>query len=138
MTFPGMENLERLVGKSLNREPVDADERAGMLAAAENSLRDARQTTISLQSRFTLAYNAGHSAALSALRFRGYRSNNRYIVFQSLQSTLGYKPEQWLLLDQAHKKRNLSEYEGDFDVTEAFVQELIENVEALIADAKAL
>ncbi len=138
MTFPGMANLERLVGNSLKKEPVDTKERAGMLSSAEKSLRDAKQTTISLQSRFTLAYNAGHSAALSALRFRGYRSNNRYIVFQSLENTLGYKYDQWGLLDQAHKKRNLSEYEGDFDVTEAFVQELIENVETLIADAKAL
>ena len=139
MTFPGLNNLENLVQtKALNKEPVDEQERAGMLAAAETSLSDARQTMISLQSRFTLAYNAGHSAALSALRFRGYRSNTRYTVFQSLAHTLGYQYGQWGILDKAHAKRNKSEYEGDIDLTERFVEELIETVEKLIADAKAL
>ena len=85
-----------------------------------------------------LAYNAAHSAALCALRYSGYRSENRYIVFQSLEHTLGFEPAQWLLFDLAHKKRNLSEYEGELDATESFVQELIESVENLIAKVSAL
>jgi len=32
---------------------------------------------------------------------------------------------QWRVLDQAHRKRNLAEYEGDMDVDEAMVLALI-------------
>jgi hypothetical protein len=82
--------------------------------------------------------NAAHAAALSALRQHGYRSDNRYLVFQSLEHTLGFTPQQWLLLNQAHKKRNLAEYEGELDVTQGFVDELIEHVQQLLAAAQAL
>jgi hypothetical protein len=118
MTFPdsaALANLAR-IGK-LKAEPPDARERAGLLRSATVRLQDARQTILSLESRFDLAYNAAHAAALSALRVHGYRSENRYLVFQCLEHTLGFKPEQWLLLNQAHKKRNLAEYEGDLDIT---------------------
>lgn len=131
-----MANLAR-IGK-LKTEPPDARERAGLLRSASVRLRDARQSILSLESRFDLAYNAAHAAALSALRVHGYRSENRYLVFQCLEHTLGFKPQQWLLLDQAHKKRNLAEYEGDLDVTESFVEELIEHVAYLIAAAQML
>ena len=47
---------------------------------------------------------------------RGYRSESRYLVFQCLQHTIDLPNEQWRVLDQAHRKRNLAEYEGDMDV----------------------
>lgn len=129
-------NLAR-IGK-LKAEPPDARERAGLLRSATIRLQDARQPILSLESRFDLAYNAAHAAALSALRAHGYRSENRYLVFQCLEHTVGYTPQQWLLLDQAHKKRNLAEYEGDLDVTQGFVEELIDSAASLIAAAQAL
>jgi len=122
----------------LKAEPPDTRESAGLLRSATVRLQDARQPILSLESRFDLAYNAAHAAALSALRTHGYRSENRYLVFQSLEHTLGYAPTQWLLLDQAHKKRNLAEYEGDLDVTQGFVEELIDAAAALIAAVHAL
>ena len=109
-----------------------------MLRSANVRLQDARQPILSLESRFDLTYNAAHAAALSALRAHGYRSENRYLVFQCLEHTLGYTPQQWLLLDQAHKKRNLAEYEGDLDVTQGFVEELVDATAALIGAAQAL
>ncbi|MES2295575.1 MAG: hypothetical protein V4582_00970 [Pseudomonadota bacterium] len=42
------------------------------------------------------------------------------------------------MLDLAHKKRNLAEYEGELDVTASFVDELIELVTQLVAAAQAL
>ncbi|MCP4933106.1 MAG: hypothetical protein GY927_02630 [bacterium] len=33
--------------------------------------------------------------------------------------------EQWRVLDQAHRKRNLAEYEGDLDVDETLLAALI-------------
>lgn len=80
-----------------------------------------------------MAYNAAHAAALCALRLHGYRSENRYLVFQCLEHTLGFTARQWQLFDQAHKKRNLAEYEGDLDVTDSFVAEPIEQAAILIA-----
>jgi hypothetical protein len=129
-------NLARI--GQLKAEPPDTRELAGLLRSATVRLHDAKQTILSLESRFDLAYNAAHAAALSALRHHGYRSDNRYLVFQSLEHTLGYAPQQWLLLNQAHRKRNLAEYEGELDVTLGFVNELITHVERLLAAAQAL
>lgn len=139
MIFPESEALANLarIGK-LKAEPPDARERVGLLRSATLRLRDARQRILALESRFDLAYNAAHAAALAALRFHGYRSENRYLVFQCLEHTLGFKPRQWLLLNQAHTKRNLAEYEGDLDVTEGFVEELIEHVAILISASQEL
>lgn len=142
MTLPGsaaLVPLERLakIG-SLKAEAPDARERSGLLRSASVRLQDARRPVNSLESRFDLAYNAAHAAALAALRAHGYRSENRYLVFQCLEHTLGYTPAQWLVLDQAHKKRNLAEYEGDLDVTEKFVEELVEHAAKLIAAVQAI
>ena len=101
-------------------------------------MQDAKQTILSLEGRFDLAYNSAHSASLCALRMHGYRSENRYTVFQSLEHTIGFTPDQWLLLDQAHKKRNLSEYEGDLDITVSFIDELVTMVDTLVARVKEL
>ena len=131
-----MENLAR-IGK-LKPEPPNARERTGLLCSASVRLADAQRPDLSLESRFDLAYNAAHAAALAALRTHGYRCDNRYLVFQCLEHTLGYKPQQWLLLNQAHTKRNLPEYEGDLDVTANFVDELITNVVSLISAAETL
>lgn len=88
-------------------------------------LVDARNPSLSLESRFDLAYNSAHSLALAALRFHGYRSEHRYTAFQTLQHTLGLPPEQWRVLDKAHRLRNVSEYEGELDVDAALVDALI-------------
>jgi len=129
-------NLARI--GQLKLESPDAAECAGLLRSAAARLADARREILSIESRFDLVYNAAHAGALSALRAHGYRSENRYLVFQSLEHTLGFRPEQWLLLDQAHKKRNLAEYEGDLDVTESFVAELIVVVARLVDQATSL
>ena len=75
----------------------------------------------SLESRFDLACNAAHALTLAALRVRGYRSESRYLVFQCLQHTVDLPVEQWRVLDQAHRRRNLAEYEGYMDVDEQLV-----------------
>ena len=48
------------------------------------------------------------------------------MVFQCLKHTLDLPNEQWRVLDQAHNKRNIAEYEGDIDITEALIAGLIE------------
>lgn len=91
-----------------------------------------RKTKISIkESRFDLAYNAAHALSLAALRAAGYRSENRYLVFQCTQHTLNIEPEQWRVLDQAHRKRNLAEYEGDIDVDDELLEALIRVVDLI-------
>ena len=69
------------------------------------------------------------------LRHHGYRSENRYIVFQSLTHTLEWPAERWRLLDAAHRARNLAEYEGFMEVELSQVMALISVVSILVADA---
>ncbi len=77
---------------------------------------------------------AAHALCLAALRRAGYRSSNRYIVFQVLPHTLGLGPEVWRVLDKCHNSRNLGEYEGMQDVDERLVTDLITATQ-LVEDA---
>lgn len=124
MTSP----LENLCGpgKPLSKEPPDAREFAGLRRSALARLKDAGNPANSLESRFDLAYNAAHALCLAALRWHGYRSGNRYIVFQVLPHTLGLGPEVWRVLAKCHDIRNLGEYEGDLNVDERIVADLID------------
>ncbi|MBW3567607.1 MAG: hypothetical protein KY410_06565 [Proteobacteria bacterium] len=47
------------------------------------------------------------------------------MVFQCLPHTLELPNEQWRVLDQAHRKRNLAEYEGHLDIDEALTEAVI-------------
>lgn len=120
MTSP----LQNLVGagKPLTAEPPDPHEIEGLPRSGLARLRDARNATLSLESRFDLAYNAAHALSLAALRAQGFRPSNRYIVFQSLKHTLGVGPEVWRVLDKCHQQRNIAEYEGQLDVSGRLVK----------------
>lgn len=128
--------LENLCGpgKPLKAEAPDANEIAGLLRTGSARLIDASNTSLALESRFDLAYNAAHALCLAALRRTGYRSANRYIVFQVLPHTLGLGPEVWRVLDKCHNTRNLGEYEGLMEVDERLVADLIVATQA-VADA---
>jgi len=84
-----LENLQNLrnIGK-LKSEPPAQSEFNGLPGSAGNKLRDAENSTLSPESRFSLAYDAAHSLALAALRWHGCRAEDRYIVFQALAHTL--------------------------------------------------
>ena len=133
--------LENLCGpgKPLKTEAPDAAEIAGLLRTGFARLADARKTDLAIESRFDLAYNAAHALCLAALRRAGYRSGNRYIVFQVLPHTLGLGPDVWRVLDKCHNVRNLGEYEGMLDVDERLVADLITATQAVaVAMAMAM
>jgi hypothetical protein len=109
-----------------------------MLAMARTRIADADLPGLSAEGRFTSVYNAAHAAALAALRWHGYRSENRYTVFLCLSHTLGWPPARWRVLDVAHRKRNLAEYEGVLDVDESAILELRALVTELIEDVTKL
>ena len=78
MSLPALDNLVRI--SQLKAEPRNEAEARRMLAMARTRLEDARLANLSIEGRFTSAYNAAHAAALVALRWHGYRSENRYTV----------------------------------------------------------
>jgi len=118
-------------GKALRTEAPDPTEFAGLLRSGTARLNDAANTALSLESRFDLAYNAAHALCLAALRRKGYRASNRYIVFQVLPHTLGLGPEVWRVIDKCHNTRNLGEYEGLLDVDARLVDALVEATRAV-------
>jgi hypothetical protein len=79
----------------------------------------------SYASRFDLAYNVAHALVLAALRQAGYRSDNRYLVFQTLSHTIGMEAARWRVLAKAHERRNLAEYEEHLEQDDRLLAELI-------------
>jgi hypothetical protein len=136
MSLPELDNLVRI--GQLKAEPRNDREVTRMLAMAQTRLSDAKLNKLSLEGRFTSSYNAAHAAALAALRWHGYRSENRYTVFQCLAHTLRWPANRWRVLDTAHQKRNLAEYEGNLEVEESTVAEMCALVQGLIADVQTL
>ena len=123
MTCDNLENLAAI--GQLKVESFSESEFEGLLKSGMARLDDAKKTDLNLESRFDLAYNSSHALSLAALRWHGYRSENRYMVFQCLQHTVDMENEMWRILDQAHRKRNLAEYEGYLDVDEHLVDAVI-------------
>ena len=121
-----MKQLDNLVQISkLKAEAPSKTEFEGLVRSGRARLKDAQNSQLSVYSRFDLAYNAAHALALAALRWHGYRSENRYLVFQCLEHTAGLPREKWRVLDQAHTRRNVAEYSGDTEVDNELLAALL-------------
>jgi len=126
--------LRNLVNaKQLKAEPPDGKEFAKLVQLGREKLADTRRAELSWVSRFDLAYNAAHALAFAALRRSGYRSENRFIVFQCLAHTLGMPAGDWRVLALAHKRRNAAEYGGEYEVDERLLAEVIRVTETVLA-----
>jgi hypothetical protein len=136
MTSTELENLVA-IGK-LKREPCSAREFNGLVKSGEARLSDAASPVLAIESRFDLAYNAAHALALAALRYRGFRSDNRYIAFQALPFTLGLPAPTWRVLAKCHERRNLAEYEGVVDVDDRLMADLLAAARAVLEAVRAL
>ena len=68
MSLPEMNNLMRI--SQLKAEPRNAQEVTRMPAMAQARPSDAKLNTLSLERRFTSAYNAARAATLAAFRWR--------------------------------------------------------------------
>jgi hypothetical protein len=124
MPQPQLENLTR--AGDLKVEPPARAEIEGLIRSGQTRLRDAENEHLAIESRFDLAYNAAHALSLAALRWHGYRPDNkRYIVFQALAHTLSLPPAQWRVLVDAHRRRNAMEYEGFSSVDAALLEAVL-------------
>lgn len=136
MTLEKLDNLVKI--NRLKVELPDQNEFDGMLTSARRRLKDAKIDELSEDSVFSLAYGAAHALSLAAMRWHGYRSDNRYLVFQCLQQTIGLENAKWRVLDKCHKQRNLAEYEGNLEITPQLLQELIKVTEELLKSVDAM
>lgn len=136
MPLDKLDNLVKI--GQLKLELSDKNEFDGMVTSAEIRLNDAKLGGLSQDGKFTLAYGAAHALSLAAMRWHGYRSENRYLVFQCLEQTLGLETAKWRVLDQCHKRRNIAEYEGYLEIDSQLLNELIEITTELLALVKEL
>lgn len=131
MTSDSLENLAKI--GSLKREAPAQAEIDNLVGSGRKRLNDAKNAANALESRFDLAYNAAHALALAALRRRGYRSENRYLVFQALAHTLGMDDAEWRVLATCHERRNKFEYEGVLNIDERLLAESIGVADKMLA-----
>lgn len=124
MTLTNLSNLVR--ANQIHTEPPDQKEFDSLLSSAGDRLRDAYHPDLSLVSRFDLAYNATHALALAALRWHGYRTDKRYLVFQCLTHTLQLDKSKTRVLTLCHDRRNQAVYEGRFEIDKQLLEELFQ------------
>jgi hypothetical protein len=131
-----LDNLVKI--GQIKRESPAQSELDGLLSGARARLKDSENSSLSLESRFDLAYAAAHAMALAALRWHGYRSENRYAVFQTLALTTDLTATQVRVLSDAHNKRNRIAYEGADEVTLAQVDSLVRVAKDLLVTVTKL
>jgi hypothetical protein len=110
MPHEALVNLHRI--GQLKSESYDAREFDRLLKMARSRLTDAQIENLS--------------------------NENRFMVFQCLAHTLGWPAHKWRILDAAHQKRNLAEYEGFWDIEESVIAEICSLLPELIADVQNL
>jgi len=136
MPLPELERLAA-IGK-LKKEPPVRSEFEGLVRSGAARLVDAENEALSEESRFDLAYGAAHALALAALRWHGFRSDSRYLVFQVLPHTLGTPTAIWRLLAKCHERRNLAEYEGSFEIDDRLLADLLAAAAGLLTAVRRL
>jgi len=136
MTLKNLDNLVKI--KKLKVEPPDQTEFDGMVSSAKRRLHDAKVKAVSEEGRFLSAYGASHVLSLAALRWHGYRSESRYLVFQCLEQTVGFEKTKWRVFAKCHHQRNLAEYEGHLEITPQLLKELIVLTAELLAIVEKL
>lgn len=136
MTLPPLDNLVRT--GQLKAGEASPGEILGLLDSGTARIKDACRPELSIASRFDLAYNAAHALFLAALRWHGYRSENRHMVFQCLVHTISLPNELWRVLSDAHRRRNVAEYEGHMDIEESQVDAICRVTEEVATRVKQL
>lgn len=128
--------LENLIGKGLQREPASQVEIARFCVKIDTKLTDAQNMTLSLDTRFDVAYEALLQIGFAALRANGYRPDSRgghhVLALQTLATSIGYPQERIRLLDEYRRQRGLGLYDGSFEPSAVEVAALIEEATNLM------
>lgn len=121
----------------LDAHETNAKQVRRMLDSAERSIADARQESISPETRLDAAYRAITQLCMVALWANGFRPakskpGHHQTMIQSLVHTVELDRDQMSLLDTFRVKRNAIDYTGD-NVDEASVDECIGAAEDLLS-----
>ena len=123
-------SLDNLVGRGLEKEATDSAEIARFLVKIVRKLADSRSQTISLDSRFDLAWEAVLQIGLAALRANAFRTTSQAghqaLAIQTLDQSIGVSKERVRLLETFRKNRSAGLYEGTFEPSAVEVESLIE------------
>jgi len=137
MTSPLLDKLVQ-TGK-LKSQPPNRAEFESLLQLSRTLLATVTDNeAMATESQFVLAYDAAHAASRAALRAYGYRSDDRYLVFQCLEHTVGWPAAKWRILDTCHRRRNAAENEGNVDLPASLTAELVKLTAELIDTASGL
>lgn len=122
-----LQNLLKI--RQLEEHEADATQVGRMLQSAARSIADARQESISPETRLDAAYRAITQLSMVALWANGFRPpkskpGHHQTMIQSLVHTVELDRDDMLLLDTFRVKRNAIDYTGE-DVDEASVSECI-------------
>src|SRR5512134_3085799 len=112
----------------VRRHQTSREEIAGLLSIIDRDLEDAK-STISVDWRFGIAYNAALKLCTILLYAGGYRPEKslaHYRTLQALPFFLGKtRKDDAMYLDACRAKRNTVEYDYTGGVTDTEVEELI-------------
>ena len=118
--------LGDLVGRGLERAESGRDEIARYLTKIRRKIADSKKDSISLDSRFDIAFEGLLQIALAALRANGYRTTSdaghQQLAIQLLPKSIGIDPSELRALDEYRKKRSIGLYEANFDPSEEEVK----------------
>ena len=120
----------------LAEHETDAFQVRRMLVAAQRSIDDAKNETISPETRLDAAYRAIMQACMVSLWANGYRPSksspgHHRTMIQTLNTSIGLDMDQMLVLDTFRVKRNAINYSGD-DVDVVSVESCIAAAERLL------
>lgn len=113
----------------LHEHESSPEEMKSLLEGAKRKLADARVEALSNDGRFQFAYEAILRLAIAALAAEGYRASSQshhYRSIASLVHTIGLEDRQVRVLDAFRRKRNISVYDSAGDITEAELQEVLQ------------
>ncbi|MBI2070955.1 MAG: hypothetical protein HYT79_10205 [Elusimicrobia bacterium] len=126
----------------IKQHKATAQEISKLFAIIERDLKDAKVEDVSLDRRFTIAYNAALQAGRALLAAGGYRTSGQAhhaTVFQALRSLLDQEQHHLLdYMDDCRSKRNLAEYMGTEIASEQETEELVEEAKNFAELAKDL
>jgi len=118
-----------------NTSPREIEE---LLAVIERDLKDANQPGLSLDRRFTTAYNAALQLAVIALHAAAYRTaghGHHWATIQVLPEIMGSKAEKRRdYLDACRTKRNVADYDRAGEISEVEVAEILDEVRKFRSD----
>ena len=133
MSWEGLVEAERL-----QPHETSISEVLDLLKVADRSLKDAESDSISLDLRFTAAYNGALSLGTLALAASGYRTTglaHHATTFLALPLAMGEEYRQLAdYLDSCRRKRNIVEYRKVGEVTESELEQLLSKARQLRRD----